>query len=94
VVDRLNQRLARLLERERPRLRDDLRDGTFPPLLLASLSPIAIACARLFTFCPELLRKVPRFLRRIADSTFFAADLPYFAMPTSAARCAKRVHSG
>jgi hypothetical protein len=35
---------------------------------------------RLVTLRPELLFSVPRFLRRIADSTFFDADGPYFAM--------------
>jgi hypothetical protein len=60
--------------------RDDERDGTFAPFSRASLSPIAIACFRLVTRRPELLLSVPRFLRRIVDSTFFDADLPYFAM--------------
>jgi hypothetical protein len=41
---------------------------------------MAIACLRLVTLRPELLFSVPRFLRRIADSTFFDADRPYFAM--------------
>jgi hypothetical protein len=59
---------------------DDLRDGTFAPLLRASFRPMAIACLRLFTLRPELLFSVPRLRRRIVDSTFFEADLPYFAM--------------
>jgi hypothetical protein len=58
------------------------RLGTFPPLLRASLRPIAMACFRLVTLRPEPLFSVPFFLRRIADSTFFDADLPYFAMLT------------
>jgi hypothetical protein len=64
------------------RLRDpaDLRDGTLAPLLRASFKPIAIACFRLVTLRPELLFRVPRFRRRIVDSTFLEADLPYFAM--------------
>jgi hypothetical protein len=59
---------------------DDLRDGTLAPLLRASLSPIAMACLRLVTFRPELLFRVPRFRRRIVDSTFFEAALPYLAI--------------
>ncbi len=59
---------------------DDFRDGTLPPLLRASLSPIAIACFRLVTRRPEPLFSVPLFLLRIVDSTFLEADLPYFAM--------------
>jgi hypothetical protein len=59
---------------------DDLRDGTLAPLLRASFNPIAIACFRLVTLRPELLFRVPRFRRRIVDSTFLEADLPYFAM--------------
>jgi hypothetical protein len=59
---------------------DDLRAGTFAPLLRASLSPMAIACFRLVTFRPELLLSVPRLRRRIVDSTFLDADRPYFAM--------------
>jgi hypothetical protein len=77
------------VERELFRRRDDFRGGTFAPLRLASLNPIAIACFRLFTFCPELLRSVPRFLRRIVDSTFFDADLPYLAMRTSSCQVCK-----
>jgi hypothetical protein len=67
-------------------LRDDLREpfrGTLAPFSRASLSPIAIACLRLVTRLPDRpLFNVPFFLRRIADSTFFEADLPYFAMHT------------
>ena len=66
--------------RLRELLRDDFRDGTFAPFSRASLSPMAIACLRLVTFRPDPLFSVPFFLRRIADLTFFAADLPYFAM--------------
>ena len=68
------------LFREDLRFRAPLRGGTFAPLLLASLNAIAIACLRLLTFRPELLFSVPRLRRRIVDSTFFEADLPYFAM--------------
>jgi hypothetical protein len=60
--------------------RDEERDGTLAPFSRASLRPIAIACFRLVTRRPEPLLSVPRFLRRIVDSTFFDADLPYFAM--------------
>jgi|SRR6476661_10822967 len=66
-------------------LRDDLREpfrGTLAPFARASLSPIAIACFRLVTRLPDPLFNVPRFLRRIVDSTFFEADFPYFAMRT------------
>lgn len=73
--------LARL--REVLAERDDFRDGTFAPFFRASLSPMAMACLRLFTFWPEPLFSVPFFLRRMVDSTFFDADLPYFAMCTS-----------
>jgi hypothetical protein len=65
------------------RFREDFREGTFAPLSRASLSPMAIACLRLVTFRPELLFSVPFFFRRMADSTFFDADLPYFAIFTS-----------
>jgi hypothetical protein len=62
-------------------LRDELRlRGTFAPFFRASLRPIAIACLRLFTRPPDPLFSVPFFRRRIADSTLFDADLPYFAM--------------
>jgi hypothetical protein len=74
-----------LLDRFREPVRDDFREGTFAPLSRASLSAIAIACFRLVTFRPELLFSVPFFLRRIADSTFLDADLPYFAIFTSLA---------
>jgi hypothetical protein len=61
--------------------RERLRGGTFAPFLRASDNPIAIACLRLFTVRPEPpLLRVPRFRRRIADSTVFEALLPYFAM--------------
>jgi hypothetical protein len=59
---------------------EDLRRGTFAPFSLASLSPIAIACFRLFTVRPELLFRVPFLRRRIADVTLFEADRPYFAI--------------
>lgn len=54
--------------------------GTFAPFFLASDNPIAIACFRLVTFPPwplGPLRRVPCFLRRIADSTLLLAPLPY-----------------
>jgi len=41
---------------------------------------MAIACLRLLTFRPDPLFSVPFFRRRIVDSTFFEADLPYFAI--------------
>jgi hypothetical protein len=65
-------------------LRDEpFRDrllGTFAPFSRASLRPMAIACFRLVTFAPDPLLSVPRLRRRIADSTFFDADFPYFAI--------------
>jgi hypothetical protein len=54
---------------------------------------MAIACLRLLTFRPDPLFSVPRFRRRIADSTFFDAAFPYLAMgpsstdPDLAANC-------
>ena len=67
----------------RPRFREPLR-GTFPPALLASDSPIAIACLRLVTFFPDRPdRRVPLFLSRIALSTFCPAFFPYFAIGVS-----------
>ncbi|HZS60836.1 MAG TPA: hypothetical protein VFA43_16295, partial [Gemmatimonadaceae bacterium] len=75
-------------------LRDDLRDvlrfGTFAPFFRASLSPIAIACLRLFTVPPLPPRpdlSVPRFRRRIALATRFDAAFPYLrAIDTSWSR--------
>jgi hypothetical protein len=61
-------------------VRDRFGDGTLAPFSRASLSPIAIACLRLFTVAPDPLFSVPRFRRCIADSTFFDADRPYFAI--------------
>lgn len=49
--------------------------GTFAPLRRASDNAIAIACFRLVTFCPELLRKVPRFRSRITVATLREAFL-------------------
>src|SRR3954447_10746976 len=66
-------------------LREDFRAllrGTLAPFSRASLRPIAIACLRLLTRPPDPLFNVPRFLRRIADATFFEADRPYFAIHT------------
>src|SRR5712671_2451366 len=86
-------RLRELFLRPPTRLRerrDDFR-GTLPPFSRASLRPIAIACLRLLTRAPDPLFSVPVFRRCIADSTRFAADLPYFAMNTSATpRCKQR----
>jgi len=59
---------------------DDGRAGTLAPFLRASLNPIAIACFRLFTVCPDPLLRLPFFRRRIADFTRFDAASPYFAM--------------
>jgi hypothetical protein len=64
-------------------LRERFREGTFAPFSRASFSAIAIACLRLLTVRPELLLSVPRLRRRIADSTFFDADRPYFAISNS-----------
>jgi len=79
-----------LFFRPRERLRDPFR-GTLPPLLRASFKPIAIACFRLVTRRPELLFNVPRFFRCIADLTRFDADLPYFAIKTSASSPVQRL---
>jgi hypothetical protein len=75
----------------RLRFRDDFRGGTFAPFSRASLRAIAIACLRLVTFRPDPLFSVPFFRRRIADSTFFEADLPYFAMTCLPAAPANRM---
>jgi hypothetical protein len=64
--------------------RDDFRLGTFAPFFRASLRPIAIACLRLLTFCPEPLFNVPFFRRRIVDFTLLDAELPYLAIASSA----------
>src|SRR5262245_45788339 len=71
--------------------RDDRRAGTLAPLSRASLKPMAIACLRLVTRRPEPLLRLPFLRRRIADSTFLDADLPYFAMLTSTSCHARRV---
>jgi hypothetical protein len=75
------------------RVPDDFRDvadlrlpfggGTLPPASRASDRPIAIACLRLVTLRPEPLFSVPRFLSRIARSTFSLAFFPYLAISTS-----------
>jgi hypothetical protein len=44
---------------------------------------MAIACLRLVTFRPDPLSSVPFFRRRMVDSTFFDADLPYLAIALS-----------
>ena len=59
---------------------DERRAGTFAPFFRASLKPIAIACFRLLTVRPDPLLSVPRFRRRIADSTRVDADFPYLAI--------------
>src|SRR5207253_518434 len=59
---------------------DDFRAGTLAPFFLASESPIAIACLRLFTVppWPDLpLLSVPFFRRRIALSTVLLAPSLY-----------------
>jgi hypothetical protein len=74
--------------------REALRRGTFAPFLRASLSPIAIACFRLFTLRPEPLFSVPFFLRCIADLTRLPAALPYFAMSFANANAVLRSSAG
>jgi hypothetical protein len=77
LVD-LRLELLRLEFRFRPPdvLRPPPGDGTFAPFSRASLSPIAIAWLRLFTFCPLPLRRVPCLRRRIALSTVSWDFLP------------------
>jgi hypothetical protein len=69
------------------------RFGTFAPFFRASLSPIAIACSRLFTlppFPPGPDRNVPLVFRRIALATRFDAAFPYLrAISTSLSRSIK-----
>jgi hypothetical protein len=67
---------------ELPRL-EDFRGGTFAPFFRDSLRAMAIACFRLVTFRPDPLFSVPFFFRRMVDSTFFCAALPYFAIGIS-----------
>src|SRR6476659_9093335 len=75
-----NDHLDRFLPPERLRP-PDFR-GTLAPFFLASESPIAIACLRLFTVLPLLPDlSVPFLRRRIALSTRFDAALPYFLPP-------------
>src|SRR5271163_769712 len=51
-----------------------LRVGTLPPARRASLRPMAIACLRLVTFLPDRPDlSSPRFISRIARSTFLRA---------------------
>jgi hypothetical protein len=53
--------------------------GTFAPAALASERPIAIACFRLLTFCPERpLFNVPALRFFIARSTVLDAFFEYF----------------
>jgi hypothetical protein len=69
-----------LLDRDRDRMLELRRRGTFAPLLRASLKPMAMACFRLFTrppLPPGPLLRVPRFRRRIALSTLRLAPAPY-----------------
>jgi len=59
-------------------------EGTFAPLARASLSPIAIACLRLFTLPPlppRPLRSVPAFRFFIALRTERPAPAPYLRPP-------------
>ena len=76
--------------RARDVFRERFRAGTLAPFSRASLRPIAIACLRLFTVLPDPLLSVPFFRRRIADSTFFDADLPYLAIPNTSVRQASQ----
>ena len=69
--------VARVLSPEPPRY--VFRRGTLAPFFLASESPMAMACFRLFTlppFPPGPLFRVPRFLRRMALSTVLLAAGP------------------
>ena len=80
LVDRYFFRAARFVPRLAALFDARLR-GTFAPFARASESPIAMACLRLFTvppFPPGPLLSVPFFRRRIALSTRFDADFPYF----------------
>jgi hypothetical protein len=62
----------------------DFFAGTLAPSRRASDKPIAIACLRLVTFCPEPpLRSEPDLRSRIVFSTFDCAFSPYFAMSSS-----------
>jgi hypothetical protein len=54
--------------------------GTFAPFLRASDRPIAIACFRSVTFCPDPLFSFPFFISFITVSTFLPADFEYFAI--------------
>jgi hypothetical protein len=77
-------------------LAEDLR-GTFAPFFRASESPIAIACLRLFTrppLPPGPDLSVPRFLRRIADSTILLAASPYLRLLDDFFRAAMRALPG
>ena len=56
---------------------EDFFEGTLPPSLRASESPIAIACFLLVTFLPEPLLSVPRFRSCIAFSTLSDDFFPY-----------------
>jgi Pentapeptide repeats (8 copies) len=67
--------------RDRPaRLRPSGASGTSAPLARASLNPMAIACLRLRTRCPEPLFRVPDLRRRIAEATVLDALDSFFAM--------------
>src|SRR5438552_15649203 len=58
--------------------------GTLAPFFLASESPIAMACFRVFTrppLPPFPLFNVPRLRRRFALSPVFPAALPYLRLP-------------
>jgi hypothetical protein len=60
------------------RLRAVFFAGTLAPSRRASDRPMAMACLRLVTFCPELERSVPRFFSPITSSTFADAFRLYF----------------
>ncbi len=61
---------------------EDGARGTFPPSRLASDSPMAIACLRLFTVLPDPPDlSCPRFISCIALSTLSEAFFPYFRPP-------------
>lgn len=60
----------------------DFLAGTFPPSLLASDNPIAIACFLLVTFLPDPDFKVPRFNLCISVSTLSCDFFPYLAIFT------------
>lgn len=72
---------------------EDLREGTLSPSARASEMPMAMACLRLFTFCPDPLFNFPEPYSCITFETFFCALAPYVAMESSLCTryCALRV---